>query len=100
MVIKTGLNLLFVYLTYSKQRIKVNSLYITWSDIIRGVPQGSVLVSLLFSFFINDLLLFIEKSEIYNFTDVNTLFRCGHNISDSMSKLKRDMEFVFKMVQN
>ena len=37
--------------------------------------------------FINDLFLFIEKSEIRNFTDNNTLFSFGQNISDIMRNL-------------
>ena len=70
---KTSLNLLLVYLTYPKKRIKINSLYNSRSDIIIGVSQGSILGSIHFSFFINDILLLIEKSKICNFPKVNNL---------------------------
>ena len=77
-----GLNLLLEYLTSHKRRIKVNLSYSSWSDIIRGVPQGSLLMAVLFNVFINGLFIFIEKLEICNFVDDSTLFICGQDISD------------------
>ena len=61
------------YLNFCKQRAKVGSFYSKWSEIKHGIPQGSILGSLLFNIFINDLFFVTEKSDICNFADNNTL---------------------------
>ena len=76
---KTGLNLIHNYLSNRKQRTKINSSYNDWYDIIRSVPQGSILDPLLFDLTINDLFLFIEKTNICNFTD-DTIYSCQNDL--------------------
>ena len=67
-----------------------------WNEIKRGIPQGSILGPLLFNVFINDIFMFIEKSEICNFADDNTIYDCGEDLSNILENLKHDMKILLK----
>ena len=49
-----SLNFLLDYLNLRKHRTKVGSSYSKWSEVYRGIPQGSI-GPLLFTIFINDI---------------------------------------------
>ena len=67
------------YFTNRQQRVRVNSNFSMWEEIISGVPQASILSSLLFNIFLKDLFLFIEKSDLSNYTDDHTLYSSGND---------------------
>ena len=71
------------------QRTKVNGAYSSWREILSGVPQGSILGPLLFNIFINDIFFFLEKTEIANFADDNTIV-CRGGYYDFAKSLKSD----------
>jgi hypothetical protein len=50
------------YLSERKQRVVINNSTSSWRDIHAGVPQGSIVVSLLFIVFINDILTDINST--------------------------------------
>ena len=77
---RSSLRLLMDYLNSRKQQRKVGSSYTEF----RIVPY------LLFNIFINDLCFFIEKSDICNFADDNTLYSCGANLKTVLENLKHD----------
>ena len=60
-------DLVYSYLKKRKQRVKINTTFSTWTDLISGVPQGSVLNSLLFNICLNDLFFSLQDINICNF---------------------------------
>ena len=56
------------------QRVAVKGTYSSWSDVLSGIPQGSVLGPLLFIIYINELPE-ITKSQLYMFADDCKLYR-------------------------
>ena len=85
-----SLRFIFDYLSCIKQRTKMGFAISNWSKVLRGIPQGSILGPLLFNIFINDIFFFIEKSEICNFADDNTLYSCDK----SLLRIKENLIFI------
>ena len=77
--------------------MKIGSSYSFWSDIKRGVPQGSILGPLFFNVFINDLFMFIENCEICNFADNNTLYGSGIELPSILENLKHDTKIILTL---
>ena len=94
---KSNLSLLLDYLISRKQRVKIGSWYSVWNEIKTGVPQWSILGPLLFNVFINDILMLIEKNEICNSADDNTIYHCGEDLSNILEHLKH-VEDLIKML--
>ena len=71
-----ALYLIFKYLNNGKQRVKINSSFSSFQNIISGVPQGSLLGSLLFNIFLTDIFLFCP-TEIATYADDKTPYATG-----------------------
>ena len=90
----SSLKLLKCYLSNRFQKTKVGSFFSFWLQILKGVPQGSILGPLLFNIFINDLISLTTKTDICNFADDNSLYSCCDSLTEVISNLKHDLPNV------
>ena len=67
-----ALRLVHSYLTNRKQRIKINTKYSSWEEILFGVPQASIIGPLLFNIFLCDLFFIINETKFASYADDNT----------------------------
>ena len=89
---RDSLKLLYNYMTYRKQRVKIGSSLSNWLEIILGLPQGSILGPILFNLFINDLILTIQETYVCNFADDTTLYSCERSLPEVFTRLKADCD--------
>ena len=52
------------YLSKRYQLVKIGSVFSSYLEILEGVSQGSILGPILFNMFINDLIFFIQETEV------------------------------------
>ena len=67
------------YLSGRRQQVRLGPHCSDWCDIIKGVPQGSIIGPLLFNLFINDIFHVLDRSSLHNYADDNTLSYSHNN---------------------
>ena len=91
---KSALALVANYLSNKNQRVKIGSTFSSYLEILRGVPQGSILGRILFNLFINDLMFFIQETEVCNFADDTTIYSCSPSFKEATLKLSIDTHLI------
>ena len=86
-----SLKLFHSYFSNRKQKVKIGSAISERIDILTGILEGSILGPLIFNIFINDLIMFIEKTDICNFADDNTLHKSSPSLSIVLNCLEHDI---------
>ena len=86
----------YSYLKRRKQCVKINNFLSDFQVMLSGVPQGSNLGPILFNIFINDLFLWIDEADLYNFADDNTLSALANSIPELIKILENESEKAIK----
>jgi len=64
------------FLICRKQRVAINGIYSLWTEVLSGIPQGSILGPLLFIIYINDIVEFCgDDAMIFLFADDAKIYK-------------------------
>ena len=71
------------------QRTNVNNNFSLWKDIFSGVPQGSILGTLMFNIYFNDIFIFPNNEYLSKYADDTTLYSTGENHNSKRNILNK-----------
>ena len=83
-----------------KQRVKLGQTQSEWHEILKGVPQGSILGPLLFNIFMNDMYYFINECQLYGYADDTTLSKAAKDAESLTRSLESDATSTLSWFEN
>ena len=95
-----ALKLIHSYLSNRYQRVRINSSFSFWLELLFGVPQGSILGHILFNIFLADMFLFVVDTDIANFADDNSPFFCSTDTDTVIKQLQKESEVLLNWFVN
>ena len=84
-----SLRIMESFLSNRQQRTKINNAFSRYSEIIYGVPQGSILGPLLFNVYICDIFFDIIECDIASYADDNTPYNFDFSLDNVISNLEK-----------
>ena len=95
-----SLYIIHSYLTNRYQRVRVNGEYSSWFEIIFGVPQSSILDSLIFNIYVGDYFLFVENSDIASYADDNTPYSTAEPTDVVINSLEKESKMLLQWLES
>ena len=86
-----SLRIMESFLSNRQQRTKINNGFSRYSEIIYGVPEGSILGLLLSNIYICDIFFDIARSDISSYGDDNTPYNFDFNLDNVISDLEKSL---------
>ena len=84
-----SLRIMESFLSNKYQRTKINNAFARYSEIIYGVPQGSILAPLDFNIYICNIFFDITECDSASYADDNTPYNCYFNLDNVISNLEK-----------
>ena len=80
------------------QRSKMNKSFSSWSELLKGVPQGSVPGPIFFNIYLNNIFYFLF-CDVCNFADDTTPYVCDKNLTFVLAKLEKNSNIAMKWLR-